>query len=317
MRKSSFHLLNCFLIPTALAAALAVQSCSGGEMPSTSGATNSGGDGAGNTVGSTGGGQFFITSGTGGGGAPSSSSTGGSSFGSSSTGGASTSSSGTGGSMIIGGINSGGSAFGGPASGGSGIIVGGGAGGAAVVGPTGSLMATAGGFVTSGAWMGYASPFAGPPMASKGTVTPATFTSGALCAMGMIAPDLSYNSTVGISWNIAQTAAGTAGTVATTGTGLMVNLSATGLTLVVGGGSQLRVQIDNGAGMRWCAPVAASGSMMIPWGSFNTMCYDTTKLGAAAYTVGTPIATVGLVVPSSAGATVGPFNFCLLDAKPY
>jgi hypothetical protein len=224
--------------------------------------------------------------------------------------------------MIIGGITSGGSGFGAPGTGGSGIIVGGGAGGASVVGPGGSLMATAGGFVTSGAWMGYASPFAGPPTGSKGTVTPATFTSGALCAMGTIAPDLTYNSTVGISWNIAQAIATTAvsppvATVATTGMGLMVNVSATGLVLAVGGGSQLRVQIDNGAGMRWCAPVAAPGTMMIPWGSFNTMCYDTTKPGALAYTVGTPIATVGLVVPSSAAATVGPFNFCLLDAKPY
>jgi hypothetical protein len=167
--------------------------------------------------------------------------------------------------------------------------------------------------------MGYAYSFTGPMTGSKATVMPASFmTATSLCVTGSITPDPAYASVAGLGWNIAQTiaTAPAIGTIATSGTGLVVNVAmVTGLTLTQGGGSQLRAQIQN-ATTSWCAPIAASGVSMLPWSTFNTKCYDTTQAGAAPYTVGTPLTAVQLIVPSAVTA-IGPFNFCLADAHQY
>jgi len=170
--------------------------------------------------------------------------------------------------------------------------------------------------------MGYGYTFVGPATGSKATVMPATFMAMTqLCASGTITADTTYASVAGMGWNINQAKAISATpspteTVAASGTGLAISVgSVTGLTLATGGGSQLRVQIKT-ATADFCAGLSTAVSM-IPWGMFNSKCWDTTLAGATAFTAGTPIKAVELVVPSSGTAVIGPFNVCLLDAHPY
>lgn len=195
-----------------------------------------------------------------------------------------------------------------------------GAGGTGAPAGGGNLTFTAG-YVTSGTFHGYAYTFTGPMSGSKATISPMDFMAATqFCAMGTIQADTTYASVAGMGFNVNQMMATTAtspeiGMAAATGTGLVVNVgSVTGLTLAAGAGSQLRVQIQGTAD--YCAPVAASGVNMIPWSMFNTKCWNTAETGAMAFTAGSMIKSVALVVPSGA-TVVGPFNFCLLEARPY
>lgn len=292
---------------SALASALFALSCAGGQTTgngstggasgSSGGSTGSGGQtsGSGGSTASTGG-----STGSGTGGARSGGSTG------SATGGATP---GSGGST--------GTATGGSTGTATGGTTGAGTGGGA--GPTGAITLTAG-YASNGTWKGYAYGFVGPATGSKATITPTMFSMAtSFCSSGMITADTTYASVAGMGFNVNQEAASSTteppiGTVATTGTGLAISVTATGLTLS-SGGSQLRAQVKT-AGGDYCANIAAT-TAMIPWTMFNKTCWDTTAAGAAAFTAGTAISAVELIIPSSGSATVGPFNICLLDAKPY
>lgn len=311
--KTSSPILVSILIPT-FAAALGAQSCAGGETAVGMGSGGSTTSGSGGRVitgsgGSTSFGSGGSTTTTGSGGSTS--------FGS---GGSTTS--GSGGRAATG---SGGSTFG---SGGSTFGSGGssfGSGGSTTTGSGGSPVSTGAltvmdGYGTSGTWMGYAYTFTGPATGSKGTIAPANFMGmTSVCAMGMITADPMYLSVAGLGWNINQAKGTTAAeppimTVATSGTGLEVNVTVTGLTLAAGSGSPLRAQIK--ASADYCAPIAASGVSKIPWSMFNTKCWNTAETGAMAFAAGTAIKAVELIVPSTTTA-VGPFNICLVDARPY
>jgi hypothetical protein len=277
-----------------MAAAFVAQSCAGAETPKTGGATGGGNATTGGRSGSTGGSSSLGTGGA------SSTSTGGSS---SASGGSS-------------GFGTGGSSGFGT---GGGPIVGTGTGGGSVT--PGALAVTDGYAVSSAGWMGYGYTFVGPMTGSTATVTPMNFAAmTSLCESGMIAPDPMYASVAGLGWNINQAKGLTATppeimTVPSSGTGLSIKVSATGLTLAAGAGSQLRAQIKT-AGGDFCAPISAAGGVSIPWASFNKTCWDTTAVGAMAFVPGTPIRAVELTVPSSTTA-VGPFMLCLLDAHTY
>lgn len=280
--------------------------CAGGE-------TQTGNpDGTGGRTGSGSGGS--TVSGSGGSGTPSGSGGSGTASGS----GGSGTPSGSGGSGAPSGSGGSGAPSGsGGATGGGGTTGGGGAGAPA----TGGNLTITGGYVTSGTFHGYAYTFTGPMTGSKATIAPADFMMATqFCANGTIQADTTYASVAGMGFNVNQIMATTAtsppiGEAAATGTGLVVNVgNVTGLTLAPGAGSQLRVQIQGAAD--YCAPVAASGVNMIPWTMFNTKCWNTTETGAMAFTAGSMIKSVALVVPSGA-AVVGPFNFCLLEAHPY
>lgn len=300
MQKSP-PFLSLFLIPLA-AAALAAPSCAGGETApgggtgNTSGSGGAGSPGSGGRIGGGAGGSSFSSGGSTGTG----------------SGGAST---GSGGST---GTGSGGASFGsGGASFGSGGSTG--AGGTPV--STGALTVVDG-YGMSGSWKGYGYTFTGPATGSKATITPATFMAmTSLCSNGSIMADTTYASVAGMGWNINQAVATTATappieTTASSGTGLAITVSVTGLTLVTGGGLQLRAQVKTAAG-DFCAPLAASGLQMVPWAMFNSKCWNTAETGAAAFVAGTPIKAVELVIPSGTAA-VGPFTgLCLMDAKPY
>jgi hypothetical protein len=199
----------------------------------------------------------------------------------------------------------------------SGGATGTGTGGAPVAG--GALTVTAG-YATNGTFKGYGYTFTGPATGSTATVAPAKFTTEtSLCASGMIGPDTTYASVVGMGMNVNQEVGTTAAeppamTVATAGTGLTINVgSVTGLTLSPGVGSQLRAQVKTATG-DFCAPLPAMGPQTIPWAMFNSKCWNTAEAGAVAFTAGTPIKAVELIVPSST-TMVGPFMFCLVDAK--
>jgi hypothetical protein len=295
-------LLATLLFPV-LGAALVAQSCSGGESI---GSSTIMGNGSGGTNGT----------GTGGSGSPRG--TGGTSSGNSS--GGSSVSTGSGGAPITGGGTGGGIVVIGGGTGGSSVIIGGGTGGTAVVG-TGSLVAL-NGFVTSGPWHGYAftstsgmtnPPTTIAPLCDAAGTAPCFKAAGAqLCAMGSVAMDTTFNSTAGLGFNVNQlmstsAASPVTGSVATSGLGLLISVSA----FVPG----MRVQVQNSTGVQWCAPLIGP-TTMVPWGMFNTMCYLVAPPPAGALAVGAPIQSVGIVIPSLAASAV-PFNFCLTDARPY
>jgi hypothetical protein len=287
MKKSSI-LLASSLVPV-LAIALATQSCSGGETAN-AGGTGGKAAGTGGRTG-TGGGGIFLGSG-----GSSSVGTGGqSSF---STGGSSV---GSGGSIV--------GAGGGPSAGSGGGTVAPGA------------LAVTGGFVSNGAWMGYAFTSAFPATASTATIAPTCPTpcfpptNTMLCANGTVGaePTMAGRSGAILGFNINQAmpVAGAAVEMNRVpgGTGLVVTLSAP----VPGG----RIQIRDLGGNQWCYQVNPGGSAlpttnMVPWSMFNTMCYNT--LMGIGYTM-QPISQVQIVVPS--GVTASPFNFCITDVHQY
>jgi hypothetical protein len=169
-----------------------------------------------------------------------------------------------------------------------------------------------GGFGMNSSWMGYA--FTGNyPSTTQGTISPVCpkpcfdMTSTTACVMGSVPATTSDGAFLG--WNLGQTSAGgTAPTVKTTGTGLAIKLSGTP-------SSGLRVLISDGTS-DWCADLTGL-SASIPWSSFFKLCYNPVNdPGRTAYSVGTPISQLQVLVPGKVTAATA-FNFCLVGASPY
>lgn len=167
------------------------------------------------------------------------------------------------------------------------------------------------GYGMSGTWKGYAYTFGGstttisPGCDTAGTM-PCFKTAGAnLCASGTLGADTTYNSIAGVGWNINQekAAPNPVDTVVTTGTGIAVHAA--------GGTAGLRVSISDGT-TEWCAPLPAGGSGTVPWASFNTKCWDGS---GTAYTAGTPISKVQILLPSMASTDL-PFCICVVSIGP-
>ena len=263
--------INCFQVcwrcAFLLSAALTFAACSSSSTPSpgTGGVTSSGG--VTNSGGTT---TLGGASGTGG---------------TANTGGSTT---GTGGVTSLGGVTNSGGATGGASGTG---------------GTTGA--ADPAGYVTTGSWRGY--PWTAA--SSGSTITPVNFSGQAanspLCVSGSVAPAADYSgyAMVGVNLNQAPAATASVNTVVPTGTGVTVNVSNPG-------GSVLRVQIagptgDTDATDRWCAPITGTGGFM-PWSSFNTACWD----GSGTAYNKQPIKQLDISVPGDSVATV-PFSFCL------
>jgi hypothetical protein len=178
---------------------------------------------------------------------------------------------------------------------------------------TGPYTVLGGGFVTAGAWQGYAWASAGPVGVS--TITPTTFgtiTAGAqLCVSGTVGATSDYSGTAMLGINIAQAQGTTVtGTWTPTGTGVSYSITNTGA-------SPIRIQIQglNGATdatQRWCY-TALTPTGTIPWASFNTQCW--TGGTGVAFSPTTPIAAIMVLVPGSNTAAV-PFNFCVVSLAP-
>jgi hypothetical protein len=127
-----------------------------------------------------------------------------------------------------------------------------------------------------------------------------------LCGSGIVAPDLLYSGVAFLGINLNQMAdSEVASAVTPTGSALTVSFSNPG-------GSALRVQLGgpNGATSaleRWCYTLTgASGTVTIPYSSFNTTCWD--GLGAAYNRE--PLMNIQLLVPGNDVSSVS-FNVCL------
>lgn len=172
---------------------------------------------------------------------------------------------------------------------------------------------TTGGWVTAPAsggtcWHGYAFNFAD----AMSTITPPASMTYASCstvcsltAMGMVAianAANNYATYAGIGFNINQDLSG--GTAAPTltpkGTGLTIAF--TGTT----GSLPLRAQLSDGT-TNWCYAITGTSPVMIPYGSFNTKCYDSPPDGVAY--AKNPINAFQLQVAGA--ATAGTYNIAL------
>lgn len=173
----------------------------------------------------------------------------------------------------------------------------------------GSLNVTAGGYVQSSTYKGYAWTATESP--SKGsTITPANFetvtSATQLCASGSVAADASYGGVAMLGINLNQPSTGGTGSEGSyTPTGGSVTVSVTNT-----GGSTLRVQIqapggDTNENLRWCATLSGSGGT-IALSSFNTHCWDNSGQAYA----GQALQSVMILVPGG-NATATSFNFCL------
>ncbi len=182
---------------------------------------------------------------------------------------------------------------------------------------TGVYSVADGAYVTACNFSGYAWTSAGPaePNNETGTVSsivPENFeaiTAGqSLCATGVAAADDAYAGVAMVGVNLGQPVDDETGDnnveVTPTGTGLYVKIT-NNLT------TKLRVQIQDSLGAndenhRWCANAPTGGEGVIPWGDFNTTCWD----NKGDYYAMSPINAVLILVPGS-NTKDTPFDFCL------
>ncbi|HEY7373442.1 MAG TPA: hypothetical protein VIF57_14880 [Polyangia bacterium] len=179
----------------------------------------------------------------------------------------------------------------------------------------------AGGYVTAGAWKGYA--WTATDGVSSTTISPANFSTvaaggqlvsngGQLCVSGTVAGTSDYSAVAILGISINQAQGMPAPTPSTwTPTGQMIAYSITNP-----GGSPLRVQLqaaggDTDATKRWCKNV--NGNLGTPyWFDFNTKCWD----GTGTYYDGTtPLQSVMVLVPGDLVPV--PFNFCINAITPH
>jgi hypothetical protein len=145
-------------------------------------------------------------------------------------------------------------------------------------------------------------------MSGSGSSISLTYTSNSFCASGTVAADLTYSSWAGAGFNVNQAQSGASGS---SGSLVLIGSTMT-VSYVNRGGSTLRLQLYDGTGSYyWCALLPASSSpttIAIPFSKLNTQCWS----GAgSAFTSGTPITAVQLMVPGSATVPT-PFDFCFL-----
>lgn len=162
-----------------------------------------------------------------------------------------------------------------------------------------------GGYITSGAWKGFAWSAPG----GDATITPTSFeTSKAfpLCVQGTVQPG--YDNLAMLGWNINQAAEENAPL-------LTVSPAAEGVTIAISnpGGTELRLQIQGPNGEtdpndRWCAVIPGSGGF-IPYDGFNTECWVG---GEGMAYAGQPLSAVLVMVPGPAPTgTAAAYDFCV------
>jgi hypothetical protein len=132
-----------------------------------------------------------------------------------------------------------------------------------------------------------------------------------LSASGMIATATSTNSycaVVGLGFNVNQVGGATTGSPLTpTGTGIKVTFSESAGTL------PFRVQLrDEATGTGYCY-TATGTSAMIPYGSFNTKCYDSPPDGVAY--AKTPFTSVQILI--AGGMTAASYSMSLVSVQEY
>ncbi|HEY4184913.1 MAG TPA: hypothetical protein VGP07_07565 [Polyangia bacterium] len=309
MKKASTLLVPVLLL--GFSAAIA-QSCASGETaPLSGGSGGDSGDGSGGDSGDGSGGSSTSSSG-----------------GKVGTGGATTN--GSGGKVGSGGTTT--TASGGATTTGSGGKVGTGgtttttgSGGAVVTTSTGgttgtttctpqdATMTVANGMATNGTWSGYAYTYVG---STPATIMPDCSTSAAacfktaakqLCVSGTVGPDSTFGASAGFGWDIGGAATGTTKpAISPGGTGLAYNVP--GVT------TSMRFQVEDAAGVDYCAAVPTANTGTIPWGMFTQKCYNMPP--GAAFAATTKITSVQVIVPTTSGSMAYPYCFCVVSIGP-
>ena len=165
-----------------------------------------------------------------------------------------------------------------------------------------------GGYVTSGPWEGYGWTYAA---GTGSTISPGDFSTLAagspLCATGSVGPMADYSGSDGIGINLNQAVGANTpvGSWTPTGTGIVINVSNPG-------GSVLRVQIQGPTGAtdatdRWCTLLTVFNQpVSLPWSAFNTACWN----GSGSTYQMQPLQAVELIVPGGNVAAVS-FSACI------
>jgi hypothetical protein len=171
---------------------------------------------------------------------------------------------------------------------------------------SGSGFPSAGGYISSGEWHGYAFTAAS---GSASMISPMDFDARQagqpLCASGTVGAAADYSGTALVGVNVAQemTTDSTPMAVVPMKRGVMVQVKNNA-------GSTLRLQIQgpNGgtdAKDRWCAPIVGNGGF-IPFSQFNSACWDNS---GSAYAM-QPIVAAMVIVPGGNSEAVK-FDFCI------
>ena len=142
--------------------------------------------------------------------------------------------------------------------------------------------------------------------AGSGSFIGLTYTSTSFCASGTVAANATYSSWANAGFSVNQAQSGSSGST----NSLVITGSTMSVSYVNKAGSQLEFQLWDGSNY-WCyrlPPSTTPNTTTVPLSSLNTRCWDGT---GAAFTSGTPITSVQLLVPGSA-TTPTPFDFCFL-----
>jgi hypothetical protein len=197
-----------------------------------------------------------------------------------------------------------------------------GGGGAGMPGTGGGNDGLFGGYHTSGDWSGFAFAFA----SGTATVSPMNFESmvgvdGPYCIKGTVPGTADYTAiaAVGVHVNQMQAKNAEIKTLAPQGDGLAVDIT------VKSGEKTIRIQLEDAtpptdpmaAQHRWCTNLTANASGVIkevvPWGSFNTECWDAESGTAYAKQ---PLTRAIAYVPDAGAGINSQFDFCLNDIGP-
>ena len=149
---------------------------------------------------------------------------------------------------------------------------------------------------------GYVSSHAGGSGSSIGL----TCTENSFCASGTVGASTTYSSWATASFSVNQSQSGASGS---TGSLALVG-SSISVSYVNHAGSTLELQLWDGSNY-WCSylsPSTAPTTTTVAFSSLNTQCWDN---GGTAFTSGTSITSVQLLVPGSATSST-PFDYCFL-----
>ena len=186
-----------------------------------------------------------------------------------------------------------------------------------------------GGYHVHGDWAGFAFTFA-----TDATITPSNFEDmidqdGPYCVSGSVKATESYGSIAAVGFNVSQPKTDNAEVkvLSANGDGLLVDITINTLTPPSSAQDpSLRIQLEDltdpsspdAGDHRWCAnvqPVAGKITQVIPWTSFNTMCWDGT--GDDFDPATTKLAKVIIYAPDAGeDGNEQQFDFCVNDIGP-
>ncbi|HSY21542.1 MAG TPA: hypothetical protein VK841_05480 [Polyangiaceae bacterium] len=169
--------------------------------------------------------------------------------------------------------------------------------GAPAIGGDGYASIDAGAYI----FVGYVSSYTG----GSGSSIELTYGSTSFCASGSVGVNSAYQSWAGAGFNVDQSPSSEGGTAAS----LALDASELTLTFSNAAGSPLEIQLIDDSFRYWCYTLTnVTSPAQIPLASFNSACWDGSGL---AFTPGTAIQAIQLIVPGSASSTT-PFDFCFL-----